>query len=69
MPNLSKQMKFISVLSDALYSDSDLVVDAMAELIDNCIDGNGKDRVTHERMTQARYIMEVDEEIFRTITP
>lgn len=58
----------MSIISDALYSDSDLVVEGMAELIDNCIQGNNESRVSDERMTQARYIMEVEEEIFRTIT-
>ena len=62
------QMKFVSIISDALYSDSDLVVEGMAELIDNCVQGNHESRVSDERMTQARYIMEVEEEIFRTIT-
>ena len=61
-------MKFVSIISDALYSDSDLVVEGMAELIDNCVQSNDECRVSDETMTQARYIMEVEEEIFRTIT-
>jgi hypothetical protein len=61
-------MNFVSMISDALYSDSDLVIEAMAELVDDCIRENTSGRVSHERMTQARYIMEVEEEVFRSIT-
>ena len=56
------------MISDALYSDSDLVVEAMAELVDESIRENTTGRVSNERMTQARYIMEVEEEVFRSIT-
>ena len=62
------QMNFVSMISDALYSDSDLVVEAMAELVDESIRENTTGRVSNERMTQARYIMEVEEEVFRSIT-
>ena len=62
------QMNFVSMISDALYSDSDLVVEAMAELVEDCIRENTTGRVSNERMTQARYIMEVEEEVFRSIT-
>jgi hypothetical protein len=65
--NLIK-MNFVSMISDALYSDSDLVVEAMAELVDESIRENTTGRVSNERMTQARYIMEVEEEVFRSIT-
>lgn len=61
-------MNFVSVISDALYSDSDLVVEAMAELMDTCVVENKEGKVSQERMTQARYIMEVDEVAFRSVT-
>jgi lipopolysaccharide biosynthesis glycosyltransferase len=59
----------VSILSDALYSDSDFVVEAIADLLDTCIEGKTTNCVSENRMTQARYIMEVDEKIFRAITP
>lgn len=58
----------MSIISDALYSDSDLVVEAMAEFLDVCIPVDAEHRVSKERMTQARYIMEVDEDAFRSIS-
>lgn len=58
----------MSIISDALYSDSDLVVEAMAELFDDCIRDNQEGKVSKDRMSQARYIMEVDEDAFRSIT-
>lgn len=63
-----RQVDFVAVISDALYSDSDLVVEAMAELLEVCIRENGEGKVSKARMTQARYIMEVDEDAFRSIT-
>jgi len=63
-----QQVNFVVVISDALYSDSDLVVEAMAELLEVCIRTNKEAKVSKERMTQARYIMEVDEDAFRSIT-
>jgi len=64
-----RQINFIALISDALYSDSAYVVEAMAELLEVCIKENGEEKVSKERMTQARYIMEVGEDAFRSITP
>ena len=62
------KVDFISLISDALYSDSELVVEAMAELLDTSLTSNGSGGISARRMTQARYIMEVDEEAFRSIS-
>jgi len=62
------QIDIVEVISDALYSDSHFVVDAMAELLELCLVQNNEQKVSKDRMTQARYIMEVDEESFRSIS-
>lgn len=51
-----------------MYSDSHVVVDAMAELLEVCLVHHGSNKVSNERMTQARYIMEIDEEAFRSVS-
>jgi hypothetical protein len=52
-----------------MYSDSSLVVDALADFIESVVDRQQNPAVTEERMTQVRYIMQVDEAAFRsTIT-
>lgn len=40
----------------------------MAELLELCLEQNNEQKVSKDRMTQARYIMEVDEESFRSIS-
>lgn len=78
-----QQINLVDLLSDAMYSDSRMVIDALAELIEhqdrsqnnswnntNC-DGTDTNPVaprmtiSEERMTQVRYIMQVDEASFR----
>lgn len=54
----------VMVLSDAMYSDSQLVMEAVAELLERVL--QTKDLST-DRLTQTRYIMEVDEATFQSL--
>ena len=56
----------LDIMSDAMYSDSKLVVDALAELIEAVVERHEAPSVSDERMTQVRYIMQVDEASFRS---
>ena len=56
----------MDVLNDAMYSDSPMVVDALAELVEYGVAMQMMDHVSEQRKTQVRYIMQVDEEAFRT---
>ena len=56
----------MDVLNDAMYSDSPMVVDALAELVEYGVAMQVMDEVSEQRMTQVRYIMQVDEEAFRS---
>lgn len=49
-----------------MYSDSSIVVDALAELIEAAVARHQAPTVSDERMTQVRYIMQVDEASFRS---
>jgi hypothetical protein len=49
-----------------MYSDSRLVVDALAELMECVMERHQVATVSEQRMTQVRYIMQVDEDSFRT---
>lgn len=55
----------VEVLSDSMYSDSQLVMEAVAELTEKILETR---KMTKDRMTQTRYIMEVDETTFQTIS-
>lgn len=55
----------MEVLSDAMYSDSQLVMEAVAELMERVLETRD---MTMDRMTQTRYIMEVDETTFQSIS-
>lgn len=48
-----------------MYSDSQLVMDALAELMENVL---ARKDMTKDRMTQTRYVMEVDEATFQSIS-
>jgi hypothetical protein len=61
-----KKINIVDVLSDAMYSDSRFVVDALAELIEAVVERHQAPTVSEERMTQVRYIMQVDEASFRS---
>jgi hypothetical protein len=49
-----------------MYSDSRMVVDALGELIEAVVDRHQVPTVSEQRMTQTRYIMQVDEASFRS---
>lgn len=49
-----------------MYSDSRLVVDALAEFMESVMERHQVVTVSEQRMTQVRYIMQVDEDSFRT---
>jgi hypothetical protein len=56
----------VVTLSDAMYSDSRLVLDALADLVECVMERHQVTTVSERRMTQVRYIMQVeDEEDFR----
>ena len=57
----------MDTLNDAMYSDSPLVVDALAEFMESVMERHRVvATVSQERMTQVRYIMQVDEDSFRS---
>ncbi|CAJ1931516.1 unnamed protein product [Cylindrotheca closterium] len=60
------QINIVDVLSDAMYSDSKLVIDALAELIEGVVNKHQDLTVSNEHMSQVRYIMQVDEASFRS---
>lgn len=50
-----------------MYSDSKDVVDALAELVEACVSENEDvPTVLEERMTQVRYLLQVDEVSFQS---
>jgi len=55
----------VDVLSDAMYSDSQLVMEAVAELMEMVLETRD---MCKDRMTQTQYIMEVDEITFQAIS-
>jgi hypothetical protein len=56
----------MDTLNDAMYSDSRFVVDALAEFMESVMERHQVATVSKQRMTQVRYIMQVDEDSFRT---
>jgi len=60
------QINVVDVLSDAMYSDSGLVIDSLAALIEGVVNKHQELTVSDEHMTQVRYIMQVDEASFRS---
>lgn len=55
----------MSILNDAMYSDSPYVVDALAELIECTVITNDARATSEGRMAQVRHILQVDEASFR----
>jgi hypothetical protein len=49
-----------------MYSDSRLVLDALAEFMESVMERHQVVTVSPQRMTQVRYIMQVDEDSFRS---
>ena len=60
-------MNFIELINDAMYSDSKYVVEALAEFIEASVSENKEvPTVLEERMTQVRYLLQVDEASFQS---
>ena len=63
----STQVNFIELINDAMYSDSKHVVEALAEFIEASVsDDDDVPTVLEERMTQVRYLLQVDEVSFQS---
>ena len=52
------QIDIIEVISDALYSDSEAVIDAAAELLDTLLKKNAKDTATVESLSLVSNFMQ-----------
>jgi hypothetical protein len=48
-----------------MYSDSREVIEALAEYVECCCQGAGREAISNARMNQVRHIIEVDESFFR----
>jgi hypothetical protein len=59
------QVNVVEVLSDAMYSDSYQVIDALAELIEATVQISDDKVMSHGRMSQVRHIIQVDEASFQ----
>jgi hypothetical protein len=60
------QVNIVGLISDAMYSDSHHVVDALAELVETTILLTDEKTMSEGRMDQVRHIMQVDESFFHT---
>ena len=59
------QLDVLEVLSNAMYSDSRDVIDALAEFIEISCQGAGREAISEGRMNQVRHIIQVDESAFQ----
>ena len=66
--SLYVQVNFVNVINDAMYADSKDVVEALAEFIEASVSHQDEDvpAVLEERMTQVRYLLQVDEASFQS---
>lgn len=60
------QSRIVDLLSDIMYSDSDQVVDALAELIEVVVPLSDEKVMSEGRMHQVRHILQVDDLEFRS---
>jgi len=61
------QVHFIELINDAMYSDSKHVVEALAEFVEASVSvREDVNTVLEERMTQVRYLLQVDEVMFQS---
>jgi hypothetical protein len=60
------KVNIVGLISDAMYSDSHHVVDALAELIETTIVLSDDKTMSEGRMDQVRHIMQVDASSFQT---
>ena len=58
------QIDLVSVLSDSMYSDSHVAIDALAQLIEAHVQMPEDEMVSVGRMKQLRHILELDEATF-----
>jgi hypothetical protein len=56
----------VNILSDAMYSDSLEVIDALAELIEGTVVVSDDKVMSKGRLDQVRHILQVDEASFRS---
>jgi hypothetical protein len=59
------QIDFISLINDIMYSDSPLIVDALADFLELVLVLDTEKVVSEGRMSQVRRIIQVDEVSFR----
>lgn len=65
LTSLAFQINTVHIISDAMYSDSDDVVDALAEFIELTVPLVDSKVMSQGRMDQVRHLLQVDEETFR----
>ena len=61
----SQKLDVLEVLSNAMYSDSRDVIDALAEFVETACQGAGREAISEGRMNQVRHIIQVDETAFQ----
>jgi len=59
------KLDVLEVLSNAMYSDSRDVIDALAEFVEASCQGAGRQAISEGRMNQVRHIIQVDETAFQ----
>lgn len=59
------KINVVDILSDSMYSDSDDVVDALAELVEYTVTLHDSKVMSEGRMSQVRNLLQVDEATFR----
>ena len=55
-------MNFVGILSDAMYSDNDQAVDALAELVESTVHLADETVMSEGRMNQVRHLLQVDDQ-------
>ena len=58
------QADIVGVLNDAMYSDSDEVIESLAEFIETAVIISDDNVISKGRMSQVRHIINVDEDTF-----
>jgi hypothetical protein len=63
--SFDKQVNIVEILSDAMYSDSQHVIERLAELIESTVLMSDEKVMSPGRMNQVRHILQVDEVSFQ----
>lgn len=63
---LHSKIDVVTVINDAMYSDSPDVVDALAQLVETLVAEAVQTPVPFDRMNQVRHIIQVDESSFQS---